>query len=269
MIAGCWPVQYKSNPGKSIAYLASCISFMANSFFRFKQFIIHQDKCAMKVTTDACLFGALVSTDIQNSKLKHKRVLDIGSGTGLLALMFAQKNAESVIDAIEIDKNAADQAKENILSSPWKEKIEVINADARRFSFLKKYDLIISNPPFYEKEIKAGMQGKNIARHSEEMKLEELLKIIKMNLKADGVFYLLLPYKRNAEISNLLRQHDFAVLQMTFFRQSVHHDYFRIMVRGKLKTANTEETQFDEISVWDEHRQYTPKFSDLLNDYYL
>ena len=107
----------------------------------------------MKVTTDACLFGAWVSKEMQNEKWKIENVLDIGTGTGLLSFMYAQKHHSSIIDSIEIDKEAFEQAKENAAASPFSVQINVIHGDAKAFSFSKKYDLIISNPPFYEKEI--------------------------------------------------------------------------------------------------------------------
>src|ERR1044072_9361853 len=104
---------------------------MSNSYFQFKQFTIHQERCAMKVTTDGCLFGAWVSNKIKNEKLRIKTCMDVGAGTGLLSLLLAQKNENVLIDAIEIDKESYEEAKENIGSSPWKERVTVINADAR------------------------------------------------------------------------------------------------------------------------------------------
>ncbi|HEX5652644.1 MAG TPA: methyltransferase, partial [Chitinophagaceae bacterium] len=131
---------------------------MANSWFRFKQFTIHQDRCAMKVTTDACLFGAWVTEQILNAdKLtpitEARKILDIGTGSGLLALMLAQQTAHS-IDALEIDQQAFEQARENIQASSWPDSIAMIHADARTFQPEFHYDIIISNPPFYEKELK-------------------------------------------------------------------------------------------------------------------
>jgi len=96
-----------------------------------------------------------------------------------------------------------------------------------------------------------------------------LLPVIKKNLKPDGLFCLLLPYKKNAEIKDLLLKHKFTILQMTFVRQSVNHDYFRIMLAGKLKMDEPPETMIDEISIWNDKQQYSKEFIDLLKDYYL
>jgi tRNA1Val (adenine37-N6)-methyltransferase len=222
----------------------------------------------MKVTTDACLFGAWVAGEINNEELITNNCLDIGTGTGLLALMLAQEtNFE--IACLEIDEEAARQAMENANSSPWKERINVITADAKTFSFEKKYDLIISNPPFYEKEIRSSKDNKNIAHHSDELKLDELLRIIKSNLDPQGSFFLLLPYKRNEEIKQLFKDHQLHIDKLLLIRQSVKHDYFRIMIKGKLSREKNEETQFDEISICNEEQQYTREFVELLKDYYL
>src|SRR5258707_322585 len=107
---------------------------MSNSYFQFKKFIIHQDKCAMKVTTDACLFGAWVATKIKKEKAGSKNLLDIGTGTGLLSLMIAQEDIQLSVDAIEIDTDAYVQAKENISASGWQSRIIIFNSDARDFS---------------------------------------------------------------------------------------------------------------------------------------
>lgn len=240
---------------------------MANSFFQFKQFTIHQDKCAMKVTTDACLFGAWVAQESEKSKAEN--ILDIGTGTGLLSLMLVQKNNSFHVDAIEIDKLAAEQANENINASPWNDRINIIEADIRSFSFQKKYDLIISNPPFYEKEIRSESERKNIAHHSNQLSLDELLSAIKENLSATGNFFLLLPYKRNEEIRKLFSDHLLAISKTLFIRQSVKHDYFRIIINGKAGLHEKMETGFNEMSIWDDQQQYTPEFAGLLKDYYL
>jgi len=119
----------------------------------------------MKVTTDACLFGSLLPTSSRGGGIRN--VLDIGTGTGLLSLMYAQKNHNARIDAIEIDEDAYQQAKENITASPWADRIEIFRGDAKEFNFPIQYDIIISNPPFYEKELMSDDAKKNIASHNE------------------------------------------------------------------------------------------------------
>jgi tRNA1Val (adenine37-N6)-methyltransferase len=246
---------------------------MSNTYFQFKQFTIHQDRCAMKVTTDACLFGAWVASEVNSHPAsggtKVKNVLDVGAGTGLLSVMFAQQNPASIIDTIEVDNDAYEQAKENIGASPFAERIHIIHADVRDFFPEKKYDFIISNPPFYEKELRSSNQKKNIAHHHSSLVLKELLSVIKLNLTTEGLFYLLLPYKRNQEIKAALFENDLSILKIIFVRQSTRHDYFRIMLAAKIKNEREIETMIDEISIWNDEQQYTNAFKELLKNYYL
>jgi len=223
----------------------------------------------MKVTTDACLFGAWVADEIKTEELENINSLDIGTGTGLLALMLAQKNPLAFIDAIEIDHAAAVQAKANVNDSKWKDRVNIIEADARSFSPQKKYDLILSNPPFYETDIRSESDAKNVAHHSDNLSLIELLRVIKGNLTNTGSFFLLLPYKRNEETKKLFSDHQLFISKIMLVRQSVKHGYFRIMIKGKLPEQENKETAFDEISIWDDNQQYTNEFASLLKDYYL
>jgi len=241
---------------------------MPNSFFQFKKFTVHQDRSAMKVTTDACLFGAWVAKKVKSQNPKVKTVLEIGAGTGLLSLMIAQQSS-AMIDAIEIDVDAEQQAKENMDRSPWPDRFQVIHGDAREYPYVIKYDLIISNPPFYEKEIMSDKETKNIAHHSSALSLKELLSIITSNLAEQGRFFLLLPYKRNKEVINLLKQQSFAVEKIVFIRQSVNHHYFRMMIEGCWLTSKSTEIQFEDLSIWNEGQDYTVEFKLLLKEYYL
>jgi tRNA1Val (adenine37-N6)-methyltransferase len=222
----------------------------------------------MKVTTDACLFGAWVAEKVGSPPLKIKNVLDIGTGTCLLSLMLAQK-CDANIDAIEIDDEAAAQATENEEACSFRNRIQVINADVKNFQFEKKYDTIISNPPFYENELKSVSSKKNIAHHGDNLSLQELLTVIKKNLNPGGLFFLLLPFKRDEEIRELVYENKMQMKQITLVRQSVNHDFFRIMIMGTIAEDGYSEAEFDEISIWDEHQQYTEEFVQLLKDYYL
>jgi tRNA1Val (adenine37-N6)-methyltransferase len=223
----------------------------------------------MKVTTDACLFGAWIAEEDKSETIKSKRVLDVGSGTGLLSLIYAQKNLFANIDAIDIDEGACGQAKENVTASPFAERISVIHEDVKRFAWPEKYDCIISNPPFYEKEIASNSEKKNIAHHHSGLLFEELLHIIKAGLSTSGTFYLLLPFKRNEEISKILLKQQLCVSKIVFVRQSTKHNYFRMMIAGKFEKENCAETVMEEIAIWNDQQQYTNEFKDLLQHYYL
>jgi tRNA1Val (adenine37-N6)-methyltransferase len=239
---------------------------MANPFFQFKQFTVYHDRCAMKVTTDSCVFGAWVAGDMAREERKITTALDIGSGTGLLSLMIAQKN-EVDIHAVEIDKEASLQSQENMAASPWKDRIQVVNEDVRLFRSVNKFECIVSNPPFYENELTSERKTKNIAHHSEELTLPELLKAIKMNLEEGGLFYLMFPFKRRRELEQLLRENDLCTENVVLLSQSIKHAPFRVIVKGcNVKTQPGESIS---ISVWDEEQQYTNAFVDLLKDYYL
>lgn len=220
----------------------------------------------MKVTTDSCFFGAWAAREMQNEKSKIQKALDIGAGTGLLSLMVAQKN-EIEIDAVEIDAEASQQAKENIEASPWKKRVHIFNEDILLFQPDKKYECIISNPPFYENELTSEKQQKNIAHHSEQLTISQVIRTIKIYLKEEGLFFLMYPHKRKEQIERLLRQNDLYVINSVVLHQSVKHSPFRIIVRGTNKKIKPENQV--SISISNKGQQYTTEFINLLKDYYL
>jgi tRNA1Val (adenine37-N6)-methyltransferase len=235
---------------------------MANNFFRFKQFLIRQEKSGMKVCTDACLFGAWSANRIGTAA----RILDIGGGTGLLILMLAQKSQAS-IDGIEIEPNAHKEAMENIEASPWKERCRVFSGDVRIHHFNDPYDFIISNPPFYEASLKAGTAARNLAMHSEELKLEELLQAIDRNLSPTGEFAVLLPYARSGYFENLAVNAGFALVEQVDIRQAPGHDYFRSILHFSRRNARA--SIFTSLTIEMADKKYSPEFVELLKDYYL
>ena len=162
---------------------------MSNDFFRFKQFDVKQDMTAMKVGVDSVLLGAWADVD-------HAcRILDVGTGTGLLALMMAQRNAEAVVDAVEIDTDACRQARQNIAGGPWPERIRVVCDDFRNFadtcSF--RYDLIICNPPFFTDSLKSTDEKRNAARHNDSLPHSDLLSGAAKLLAPSGRLAVVLP----------------------------------------------------------------------------
>lgn len=220
----------------------------------------------MKVTTDSCLFGAWAAKEIADSKSKIEKLLDIGTGSGLLSLMIAQKNDLS-IDAVEIDEEAAEQAKENVEASLWKNRIHVFNEDILSFQPNKKYDCIISNPPFYENELTSDKQKKNIAHHSRQLTIAQILQFIKKHLNEDGIFFLMYPFKRKKDLTELFDQNELHLTNAVTLHQSVNHSPFRMIVKGTNKYSDNLTTT--SIPVWNEHQQYTESFVELLKDYYL
>jgi tRNA1Val (adenine37-N6)-methyltransferase len=162
---------------------------MANNYFKFKQFTIYQEKSAFKVGTDGVLLGA--SADLEGAK----SILDIGTGTGLIALMSAQRcNAE--ITGIEPDLSSYDQARENVNKCKWKERIAIINKDLQQYSSgcERSFDIILTNPPYFRDSLKSPDHGRTVSRHNDTLNSYELLKGVSMLLSDDGNFQLIMPY---------------------------------------------------------------------------
>ena len=173
---------------------------MSNSTFKFKQFTIHQDKCAMKIGTDAVLLGAWV--DIGNNPFS---IFDIGSGTGILALMLAQRCHAEVIDAIEIDENAYEQCVDNFENSPWSDRLFCYHASLEEFAdeVEDAYDIIISNPPFYSEDFKSDNSQRDLARFVDALPFEHLLKSVSKLLSEKGRFSVIIPFKEEENFIGL------------------------------------------------------------------
>jgi len=240
---------------------------MPNNYFQFKQFTVQQEHCAMKVCTDACLFGAWVANKVKSKKSKVESVLDIGTGTGLLSLMIAQQT-DGIIDAVEIDETAATQAGQNFAASSWNEKLHIHNSSIQEFhqTTNQLFDLIISNPPFFENDLRSDDTKRNLALHSTALSLEDLLSNISRLLKTDGRFAILLPYHRSEYFELLAISNKYFLLEKVVVKQTPKHDYFRsMMLFGRSNTIATQK----EIIIRQEDGQYTPEFINLLKDYYL
>lgn len=216
----------------------------------------------MKVCTDSCIFGAWTADRLNGAA----KVLDIGTGTGLLTLMLAQQN-QALFDAIELDENAFDQAVNNIKASPWAETINTINADARDYRFNKKYDFIISNPPFFASDLRSPSPGINRARHDESLTLEELISLLPALLEPGGRFSILLPFHRTVYLEKLAAANGFFLQEKLLIRQTPAHEPFRSV----LLFSGTEpgSVSMQELTIRDENGQETADLLSLLRDYYL
>lgn len=227
----------------------------------------------MKVCTDACLFGAVVARRLQTASGKTcmvidvsstQNILDIGCGTGLLSLMLAQKT-NAGIDAIEISKDAFMQAKENILSSPWKDRIQVIHADVKAHAFTKQYDLIVSNPPFFEHHLRSPEEGINMARHDESLTYKDLLHIVYRLLSPDGCFAMLIPYHQSKGVVQLANDAGLYVHYHISVKQTPKHHCFRSIYRFSIREPY--QVTEEELIIKD-GGSYTEEFVILLKDYY-
>lgn len=241
---------------------------MSNSYFRFKQFTIHQEKSAMKVTTDGCLFGAWVASVIREAGQQQINCLDIGAGTGLLSLMVAQQNTGCKIDAVEIEAGAAEEAANNISVAGKNEAIIIHQSDIRQFRSAEKYAVIFSNPPFYENELKGSVTARNTAHHDAGLLIQDLLSCCRDLLLENGLVFLLLPFKRETEITAKIQAAGFNIHRHVRVKQSVNHGYFRTMLELRF-TATAQTVTYEEIAVKDGNDQYTGAFTTLLRDYYL
>lgn len=233
--------------------------------FSFKQFTIHQDRCAMKVCTDACLFGAWVVDIMKEEIVEESIVLDIGTGTGLLSLMLAQQ-ISGEIDAIELDDNAAVQASENFAASPWKEKLKVHNISLQNFTPEKKYGLIISNPPFFEADLRSANASRNAAMHDTTLTFEELINYIDQHISPNGSAAVLIPFHRTEYMESLMAKHDFFTFGKAIVKQTPTHSPFRTML---LFSKKEKEKKEEEITIHHKDRVYTERFTELLKPYYL
>jgi len=219
----------------------------------------------MKVCTDASLFGAWLSSKLENSLLHPESILDIGTGTGLLSLMLAQSTT-SLIDALEIDADAFIQASENVGNSQWKHRIQLFHKDARVFHSEKKYDLIVSNPPFFENDLSSPEEKKNMAKHSSTLTLHELLEIVEKMIRPNGSLAILLPAHRGQQFKQMAAVKNFHLLYEAMVRQTPKHDFFRCMF---IFSKQAFEKIGEEEIVIQQYGKNTQYFAELMKEYYL
>ena len=246
---------------------------MANTYFQFKQFIVHQEHTAMKVCTDACLFGAWVAQD--KSLQNVNKILDIGAGTGLLSLMLAQATANQTspprITAVEIENDAAKEASANFTLSPWTERLHLVHQSIQHFSKKvsnEKFDIIISNPPFFESDLASPSASKNLAAHSMALSWEELSIEVRNLLSDQGYYYCLIPAIRAYTMQKNCATQGLALLEEVTVYNSAKQMPFRSLQKyGKLQ----EELPVLRSSIYikDAQNEYTTTFKNLLQAYYL
>jgi tRNA1Val (adenine37-N6)-methyltransferase len=235
---------------------------MSSENFVFKKFEIKQDKCAMKVGTDAVLLGSWSDAKNANS------ILDIGTGTGILALMLAQKSSAK-ITAIDIDNDSYLQAKENVQNSIWSANIVVKNISIQDFVISNdaKHDVIITNPPYFTDAFKAKETSRNNARHTDELPFEVLINCVCKLLSPNGFFYIILPYSEAKFFMSLARTNGLFLLKSTRVKTKIEKEPKRLLMKYSFTQSTHEE---DEIVIEnDERHNYTKEYIELTKDYYL
>lgn len=233
-----------------------------NSYFQFKQFKIIQEKAAMKVGTDGVLLGAWV--DVQN----EKNILDIGTGTGVMALMMAQRTTAK-ITGIEIEKNAAEEAAKNAKHSPWNNRVYIENISFQQFAKVtsKTFDLIISNPPFFINDQKSKDNNLAIAKHNDLLPLPDLITGSKKLLDEKGKLAVILPVIPAQRFIELANQNGLFLNRLTMVRpnsQKKVHRYLMEFSKNKI-TGETDKLAIHE----DDSSDFTQKYKSLTSKFYL
>ena len=225
--------------------------------FHFKKFTIHQDRCALKVGTDGVLLGAWANCQNSNT------ILDIGSGTGVISLMLAQRS-NATITAIEIDKAASEQCKENFENSPWSHRLTEIQESIQKFVFksTNKFDLIVSNPPFYS--IQKETTQRSTARSEQELNLAELFSSVNELLRSNGTFCLIFPSNRKDELLEIAAKVGLNPSKICKVRGNPNTEVKRLLIEFKYGKQLLEETQ---LTIERERHDYTEDYKKLLKDY--
>jgi tRNA1Val (adenine37-N6)-methyltransferase len=234
---------------------------MANDFFRFKEFTIQQQQCAMKVGTDGVLLGSWTDT------ATAKNILDIGTGTGLVAIMLAQKTP-AAIDAIDIDKNACIQATENVNHCQWKDNISIHHISLQEFPKItnKTYDLIVTNPPYFGNSLKTPDFQRNLARHNDTLTFEDILQGICRLLTADGHFVIILPYvESQLFIVEAAMYHLYCNKKLVIKTRPNKKPSRTLMEFGRIRKRNTE----NELFIYQSDNTHSAEFKNLTKMYYL
>jgi tRNA1Val (adenine37-N6)-methyltransferase len=235
---------------------------MGNSWFQFQQFRVHQDRCAMKISTDAVLLGALARHH------SPKRILDVGTGTGILALMLAQRFPTARLTALEIDPDAAAQAAENCISSPFGNRITVKLGKFQDFFEPQAFDLIVSNPPYFPNHLKSSDAKRNRALHADELPFEALLLKTKALLLPEGRFWVILPSGQVPAFLTLAEGQGLYPIQRIQVKDAPAKNVFReVLELAQTPLSSTPFSQ--EICLKEEDGTFTAAYASLLSGFLL
>ncbi|GAB3231926.1 methyltransferase [Algoriphagus aestuariicola] len=233
---------------------------MGNSLFQFQQFRIHQDRCAMKLSTDAILLGSLAKAE------NPTKILDIGTGTGVIALMLAQRFPDAQVTAVEIDPDAAEQAAENFSGSAFAGRLSLIQARVQDFATKDKFDLIVSNPPYFADHLKSPDSKRNRALHTDELSFEELVVKVSSLLSREGKFWAILPPRQMRDLQILAENSGLRLGQRTQVRDTPDKLFYREICSF---SQHEEDCTEEIITLKNADRSYSTYYSSLLSGFLL
>jgi tRNA1Val (adenine37-N6)-methyltransferase len=231
--------------------------------FKFKQFTVRQDRCAMKIGTDGVLLGAWTSLkDNPNS------ILDIGSGTGVIALMLAQRSSAETIDALEIEEGAHAQCVDNFETSPWADRLFCYHAGLDEFidEVDEKYDLIVSNPPFYSEDVSSGNTSRDLARQNTSLPFDELLEGVTALLSESGIFSTIIPFKEEGHFIKLASQSRLFPKRITRVKGNPSSKRKRSLIEFRFVKSDV---KVDTLTIEVGRHEYTQEYLALTTDFYL
>lgn len=234
---------------------------MSHNVFHFQQFSINQNNTAMKISTDGVLLGACC--DFQ----KSKKILDIGSGTGLIALMAAQKSSAEIF-SVEIDKDAFLQAEENAKNSKFSSQINIFHADFLTFykTANEEFDYIVSNPPFFENSFKSGDYKRNFARHTDSLPFEMMIKGVKEIISENGFFSVIIPFDKSLDFVRLCALNKLHLCKKISIFSKSNVPPLRVILTFSKQILPM---KYDEITIYEKNKTYSEKFKELTKDFYL
>jgi len=235
---------------------------MANTYFQFKQFTVHHDICAMKVGTDGVLLGAW--TDVKNAR----RILDVGTGSGILALMMAQRNLSAEILAIDVNDKAVKQAVVNIKNSPFSDKIKVDHVSFQQLATNNKYvyDLIVTNPPYFVDSLKSPDKSRTEARHSTGLNLNDLFYFSKQIISENGSLSMILPFDQKMNALAEANSCGWFLLRSTDVYPKPNSKPKRVLLEF---TTNEFSKIEEELTIEIERHIYSEDYISLTKDFYI
>jgi tRNA1Val (adenine37-N6)-methyltransferase len=234
------------------------------SKFQFKQFSLEQDQCAMKIGTDGVLLGAWAPI-LQNPY----SILDIGTGTGIIALMLAQRSTAQQIDALEIDENAYEQATDNFENSPWNDRLFCFHAGLDEFMEEPEdeYDLIVSNPPFYAEDYKTNNEQRDLARFQDALPFEDLIEAADLLLSENGILAVIIPFKEEERFMAIAKKFELYPIKITRVKGTPTTEIKRSLLA--FKRYELPALDSDELIIETARHQYTPEYIELTKEFYL